>query len=169
MATNVKEGSMLVSRTATRVQVHQQTDSHSAPFSLRCAALIIDYILLAGVVALSTVIARMLGDGTRAVGSPTQVFGVVVAIILLIVNYALLAGLTGQTIGKFVTGLKIEKTEGGKPGFGRVIARHFLGYPMSCLTLGFGFILAALNSRGRALHDMLSGTVVVRKHTRRLG
>jgi uncharacterized RDD family membrane protein YckC len=44
--------------------------------------------------------------------------------------------------------------------------RHFIGYPLSFLTLGFGILIAAINPRGRALHDLIAGTIVVRDDRR---
>jgi len=47
-------------------------------------------------------------------------------------------------------------------GIGRAFLRHFVGYPLSAFTLGLGFIIAALNPRGRGLHDLIAGTIVIR-------
>jgi len=69
----------------------------------------------------------------------------------------------GQTIGKWATGLRIERTDGSAASPARIILRHFVGYPLSILTLGIGFMLATLNSRGRTLHDLIGDTVVVRE------
>jgi uncharacterized RDD family membrane protein YckC len=41
--------------------------------------------------------------------------------------------------------------------------RHTVGYLASLVTLGLGFLLAAFNREGRALHDLIAGTVVVRE------
>jgi uncharacterized RDD family membrane protein YckC len=35
------------------------------------------------------------------------------------------------------------------------------------LTLGIGFLLATFNAHGRALHDIIADTVVVRENARR--
>jgi uncharacterized RDD family membrane protein YckC len=48
-------------------------------------------------------------------------------------------------------------------GIGRALVRHFLGYPLSFLILGLGFLIAALTVSGRGLHDMIAGTIVVRE------
>ena len=144
-------------RARTRVRVHKTR----APFSLRCGALLIDYIVLVAIVAASTLIARMLGRGGRIAGNSTETFGLVLALLVAILNFGLFAGLWGQTIGKWATGLRIERTNGHAASPGRIALRHFVGYPLSILTLGIGFLLAALNSRGRALHDLIADTVVV--------
>ncbi|HEY7784787.1 MAG TPA: RDD family protein [Pyrinomonadaceae bacterium] len=133
-----------------------------APFSLRCGAILIDYIILVAVLAFSTLVARMMGGGARTAGNSSETAGILIAIALGILNLGVLAGLTGLTIGKWTTGLRIERKDGSPLGIGRAMLRHFIGYPLSLLPLGGGFALAALGSRGRALHDLIAGTIVVR-------
>ncbi len=86
------------------------------------------------------------------------------AIVVAVLDLGVLAGLTGKTIGKWATGLRVELTSGQVPGLGRALLRHFVGYPLSFLTLGFGFLLVALTTRGRGLHDLIAGTVVIREN-----
>ena len=137
-------------------------ERHPAPFSLRCGAALIDYILLVGIVAFSTIIARWLGGGARTAGNSAETVGVLVAFTVAVINFVLLAGLTGRTVGKWATGLRIEQMDGDLPGIPVALFRHFVGYPLSCLTLGLGFLLAVFSAQGRGLHDLISGTVVVR-------
>jgi len=88
---------------------------------------------------------------------------VVLAIVVALLNFAVLPGLTGFTLGKWAAGLRIQRVRGGEPGILRAMLRHFIGYPLSLVTLGLGFLLAALTVQGRGLHDMIAGTVVVRE------
>jgi len=125
--------------------------------------MLIDYIVLIAIVALSTLIARMFGGGARTAGSSAETAGFMIAIMIAVLDLGVLAGLTGKTIGKWTTGLRVQRPDGAEPGVGRAMLRHFVGYPLSFLTLGFGFLLAALTTRGRALHDLIAGTVVVRE------
>jgi len=71
--------------------------------------------------------------------------------------------LTGRSVGKWITGLQIERPRGGTPGIPRAVLRHFIGYPLSIIPFGLGFLLAMVVPTGRALHDFISGTVVVRR------
>lgn len=134
-----------------------------APFSLRCGALLIDYIALAAIVVFGTLIARLLGGGARSAGSSAETIGILITIVLAILNLGVLPGLTGRTLGKWATGLRIEKTDGSDIGIGRALLRHFIGYPLSFLLLGIGFLIAAVTVRGRGLHDIIAGTIVVRE------
>jgi len=134
-----------------------------APFSLRCGALLIDYIVLVAIVVLGTLIARMLGGGARSAGSSAETIGFVLAVVVAVIDLGLLPGLTGLTIGKWATGLRIERVDGSPVGVGRAFVRHFVGYPLSFLILGIGFLMATVTVRGRALHDIIAGTLVVRE------
>ena len=155
-----------------RAVADDEAAARRTPFALRCGALLIDYTVLAGVVACSTVLAQLLGGGVRWTGDATLTLGYVVALTLAALNFFILPTFTGQTIGKWATGLRIERrgSNSGSPGFGRIAFRHTIGYLLSLLTLGLGFLLAAFARDGRALHDRLAGTVVVRdRHDARAG
>jgi uncharacterized RDD family membrane protein YckC len=133
-----------------------------APFSLRCGAILIDYVLLISILASSTLVARMLGGGARTAGSSSETIGILTMVIVAFLNLGLFPGLKGLTVGKWATGLRIERPGQTELGIGRALLRHFVGYPLSFLTLGLGFLLAAVNARGLTLHDLIAGTVVVR-------
>ena len=122
----------------------------------------IDYIVLMAIVAVCTLVARTLGGGARTAGSSTETVGWLIVVLVAILNFGIFPGLRGQTIGKWSTGLRIERTNGQGLGIGRAFLRHFVGYPASIVTLGIGFLIAAANTRGRALEDLIADTVVVR-------
>jgi uncharacterized RDD family membrane protein YckC len=133
------------------------------PFSLRCGAILIDYIVLVAILAFSTLISRLLGGGARSAGSSSETVGVLLALAVAALDLGVLPGLTGLTIGKWATGLRIRRSNGSELGIGHAFLRHFVGYPLSAITLGLGFIIAAFNARGRGLHDLVAGTIVVRE------
>jgi uncharacterized RDD family membrane protein YckC len=133
------------------------------PFSLRCGAILIDYIVLAAILAFRTLVSRLLGGGARSAGSSSLSVGLFLTVAVAALDLGVLPGLTGLTIGKWATGLRIRRSDGTELGIGRAFLRHFIGYPLSALTLGLGFIIAALNARGRGLHDLIAGTIVVRE------
>ena len=134
-----------------------------APFSLRCGAMPIDYTLVVAVLAFATLLARLFGGGGRWTGATVLNFGYLAAAAVAVLNFIVLASLAGRTTGKWVTGLRIERRDGRPLSVGRAALRHLIGYPVSVLPFGLGFLLAAFNLDGRALHDMIAGTVVVRE------
>jgi len=134
-----------------------------APFALRCGAILIDYIILVGILAFSTLVSRLMGGGARAAGNSSETVGIVVTIIVAALGLGVLPGLTGLTVGKWAAGLRILRDDGSEIGIGRAFLRHFVGYPLSFITLGLGFLAAAFTTRGRGLHDLIAGTIVVRE------
>jgi uncharacterized RDD family membrane protein YckC len=132
-----------------------------APFSLRCGALLIDYTLVASVVAFSTLLARLFS--TRSAADAALTVGFALAAVVAALDFLLLPALTGRTAGKWATGLRVERRDGEPLSFARALLRHTVGYLASFVTLGVGFLLAAFNREGRALHDLVAGTVVVRE------
>ena len=134
-----------------------------APFALRCGAILIDYITLVAILVFSTLVSRLLGGGARSWGNSSETAGLVLTIIVAGLNLGVLPGLTGFTIGKWAAGLRILQQNGAEIGIGRAFLRHFVGYPVSFFTLGLGFLIVAFTSRGRGLHDLIAGTVVVRQ------
>ena len=48
-----------------------------------------------------------------------ETVGVLISFVVALANYVLLAGLTGRTVGKWATGLRIEQQDGDVPGIDR--------------------------------------------------
>jgi len=105
----------------------------------------------------------MLGGGARSAGSSAEAIGFLLTFIAAVLDLGILPGLTGLTLGKWATGLRIERVDGSRVGIGRAFLRHFVGYPLSFLILGIGFLMATVTSRARGLHDIIAGTLVVRE------
>ena len=156
-----REGASAVRTAAAVAKPRARGVYHRAPFSLRCGALLIDYTLVASVVAFSTLLARLFS--TRSAADTALTIGYVLAVAFAALNFLLLPAFTGRTAGKWATGLRVERRDGEPLSFGRALLRHTVGYLASFVTLGVGFLLAAFNREGRALHDIVAGTVVVRE------
>lgn len=91
------------------------------------------------------------------------VTGANLLVILLGVAYVLGFWLTKQaTPGKLAIGARIvDARTGAKPSVGQFILRY-LGYFVSSLPLGLGFLWVAFDRRKQGWHDKIAGTVVVR-------
>lgn len=151
-------------RAAARAEVN--FERLRAPFSLRCGALLIDYILLAGVMAFATLLARFFGDMRRG-SSFVLTAGYIAVASVAFLNFVVIPALSGRTLGKWMAGLRIERRDGVPLSIPRALVRHLLGYALTALTLGLGFLISAFDSKGRALHDLIAGTVVVRSRAQR--
>ncbi|MER3632116.1 MAG: hypothetical protein C4325_08110 [Blastocatellia bacterium] len=73
----------------------------------------------------------------------------------------LLPLVTGQSLGKMATGIRIVDLTGRMPSFGKILLRQTIGYLLIAGSFGIGFLISALSKKGRALDDYLAGTVVV--------
>ncbi len=66
------------------------------------------------------------------------------------------------TFGKRALGLKVTNLSGEPIRFGQASGRFF-GKIVSSMTFYIGFIMAGFTERKQALHDMIAGTLVVKK------
>ncbi len=145
-----------------KVVVDFDPDRLKAPFLLRCGALLIDYILLISIPVISLLLARFSGeDGAKLLTSELNNTGWLIMILLGLTNFIIFPMFTGQSIGKMLTGLRVVKLDGTNPTFGALFLRHIVGYPLTVLTGGIGFLISAFNQKGRSLNDIIAGTVVV--------
>jgi uncharacterized RDD family membrane protein YckC len=133
-----------------------------APFLLRCGALCIDYIFLVSVPIFGLFAGRMMGiDGAKLLNSELSNAGWLIAVLLGLTNFVVFPMFAGQSIGKMLTGLRIVKADGSIPTFKSLLLRHLVGYPVTVLTGGLGFIFSVFNAKGRAIHDYIAGTEVI--------
>ncbi|MEW6196637.1 MAG: RDD family protein [Bacteroidota bacterium] len=66
------------------------------------------------------------------------------------------------TLGKIIIGIKVTDIFGNKISFGKATGRYFGKY-LSGFILCVGYIMAAFTEKKQALHDILSGCLVVDK------
>ena len=123
-----------------------------------------DLALLAGLDALVVWLTLRL-TGLQPVGLNLQSLGALplppLAAFLCLLDAGYLAGLTaagGQTIGKMTCGLRVTDADGEPVSLPRALARTFW-MPVS-VTLGVPWIF--IDRESRTLHDVLSGTRVMR-------
>lgn len=129
----------------------------AARFSERFVAYLIDTLPFgAGAVLTAYVWGGPLGKPLE----PESLSRIAAAWITLAVLYQFAANVSGAGLGKALMGLRVLTLGGEVPGAFRSLARALfwlLGTPLC----NFGFLLALLRADSRALHDLLSGTVVV--------
>lgn len=147
----------------------------AAGFPRRMAAAIVDgLIVLATTAGLTFVAALALGvplPKAKELGPDLLVAGLldrspmaVGAIGLLLGIGALyhiyFGGITGQTLGKRMLGLRVISSRGTAPGAGRGMVR-FLALLVSMFPAGLGWLWCLFDRERRALHDHLAGTYVI--------
>ncbi len=143
----------------------EATRHRYAGFWLRFAAYLIDFVLI-------YIVEGVLAVGVVMMG-PHELN--VVAILYGLVNFALVSAALAwayfalfesspmqATVGKYALGLYVSDLSGDPIGFWRATARYWLKM-FSSLTLMVGWIIAAFTPQKQALHDLLAGTLVLRR------
>ena len=69
------------------------------------------------------------------------------------------------TPGKMALGLVIVDAETGQPASPGKYVLRYLGYIVSAVVILIGYIWVAFNPRKQGWHDLIAGTVVVKKNT----
>lgn len=125
-------------------------------FFKRLLAYLIDGIILGAVLAL---VAFIFGSNVESrdsiIDNATPFLTLAYFVILPI---TVLQG----TLGKYVLGMKITNSEGGRISLLQSIARFFSAF-LSSLTLFIGYLMIAFTKNKQALHDKISKTYVIAK------
>jgi uncharacterized RDD family membrane protein YckC len=132
-----------------------------AGFGLRYGAWMFDFLI--------TLISTMLFTfGLTAVshksvvGSNRDLFIVAgLTVLLVLMNFVLLAGSNGQTAGMRILGIYIVRVDGGKFTRKQAALRHLVGYPLSMAVFFLGFLWMLWDPRQQGWHDKLARTIVV--------
>lgn len=74
--------------------------------------------------------------------------------------FAILETMKQATPGKMIVGIKVTDMNGNAITFGRATGRYFAKI-ISSLTFGVGYIMTAFTQQKQALHDIISGCLVV--------
>ena len=69
------------------------------------------------------------------------------------------------TLGKRAVGIVVTDTSERSLSFGRASGRHFAKL-LNSLTLGIGWIMVAFSRQKRGLHDVVAGTLVIRRKSK---
>lgn len=74
----------------------------------------------------------------------------------------LMEGITGGSIGKLVTGIRVKRKDGGKANLLTTTIR-FVAKIFSTLIFFIGYIIALFDRKRQTLHDKVANTLVLKK------
>ncbi len=152
------------------------TDRKYGGFWRRFFAFLIDKVILY-VVSLILFLIGLLAMGlkgdmmSRAAASPEDIMQGVGAIWLIYLTASFLAGMTyftwfhgigGRTPGKMLLGLRVIQASGDPMTPGLAFLRC-VGYLISGLVFGLGFLWIAFDGRKQGWHDKIAATLVIRE------
>ena len=120
------------------------------------------------IITLSFVIFIAIGmaiTGDESEGGAGFALGQVLNGLFAIAYYIYFIGSSGQTPGKRVFKVKIVRSDGqGRVGYGKAFLRY-IGYFVSYITLGLGFLWIAIDGKKQGFHDKIAGTLAVDTRT----
>jgi uncharacterized RDD family membrane protein YckC len=127
-----------------------------AGFWRRVAAALIDGILVGIVSGIVTAIAGAISDDA----------GLIAQLLLIVAAYVYYAGMESSayqaTVGKIALGIQVTDLTGTRISFARALGRN-LAEILSAVLLLIGYIMVAFTEKKQGLHDMIAGTLVVKK------
>lgn len=141
-----------------------------AGFGPRLVAGLVDTVVLGllelAVVLIGIVLGRKLLDPSDDSGGGQLLLncgGFALGVLVLFAYLADCWAWRGQTLGMMLMGLRVVLPDGRKPRLGRAALRA-VGWVMSLLTLGIGFLLISGDERHQGLADRIAGTYVIPVH-----
>jgi uncharacterized RDD family membrane protein YckC len=154
-----------------------------AGFGLRLVAIIIDVIIVG--ILQSFIIVPILaaigfgmfaGASTMDMSDPEATVGMAGTIMAMVGTYWILASCIQilyftfmessklqATIGKLALGIIVTDLNGNKLDFGKAFIRNLCRI-ISNMTLLIGYIIAGFTEKRQALHDIIAGTLVIKKN-----
>jgi uncharacterized RDD family membrane protein YckC/Tfp pilus assembly major pilin PilA len=137
-----------------RAAVARAVDLPYADFWARLGAFVIDSIVL-------TLIWVLVPLAVRAAGLP--VWLALLPTFIYFLYYAWFESSSSQaTLGKMALGIKVTDMQGERVAFARALGRS-LAHLISNFMFFIGYLVSGFTAKRQALHDVIAGTLVVRK------
>lgn len=149
---------------AARAEVPTRAATRSvqrADFGQRLGAILFDVLLFLIGLMLATFLLSSFSQKSVVSSNAMLVAFYAVAVGLFALNFVVLAGREGQTIGKRLVGIRIVTEDGEPVTYVNVLLRHCAGYFLSALAGFLGFLWAIWDSKNQGWHDKIAKTIVV--------
>lgn len=129
----------------------------------RIFAFLIDYFFVGLLMIPFAVVVLVLGVVTLGLG--WMLFGVLFPVVALTYIWTTMGGEKQATPGMSIMGIRLERLDGRRIDGAYAALHSILFWAANALLTPFVLIFTLIADRKRALHDILLGTVVVRKNS----
>ena len=131
-----------------------------AGFIRRLAALAVDWLFISIIADILRLAYTLSFRGVYDTGSYD--IAAILSMLLFVLYFTLLTGDGGQTLGKMVLSIRVERTDGLDMDYRRAFLRT-LGYFISFFFMTFlGFLWALWDRNNQTWHDKIAGTEVIK-------
>lgn len=127
----------------------------------RSFAYIVDLVVLLGLLFLYKILFVALTVATLGLATPLLVL--LAAAIPVAYHTLTIGGPAAATLGMRLFGLEVRVWNGGKPGYLQALLHTAVFYVTMSFTGGLILLWPLFSNRRRCLHDLLCGTLVVRR------
>ncbi len=147
--------------TSAQIDENFSRDELDGVLFLRTIAFVIDWVIIAVLAGVFGLIGTILGIVTLGAMLPP----VYMALSILPFAYHTLTigSPFSATLGQRAMGLEVRTWDKRRPGYVQAALQTMLFYMSVGLTSGLILILGLFNDKGRMLHDILAGTVTIRR------
>jgi uncharacterized RDD family membrane protein YckC len=141
--------------------LNKETEISGMPCGLirRLAIMLYDGVVVVSLLMLATTLAMLAGFGGRTAMKDPFFTAYLLAVWFLYLAWCWSKG--GMTVGMRAWRVKIENSDGLRPGWGSSLLRFVVSLVSAALA-GLGFLWSLFDTRKRTWHDILSGTRLVR-------
>jgi uncharacterized RDD family membrane protein YckC len=126
-------------------------------FALSILSSIISFIII----VITDIDISLSNDHFSVVSNTASGVLAITIVLLEFLYFGILWSIYGKTIGMSLFNIKVVRKDGSYPGFLRAGLRGTLGYWISGLILGIGYIWAAFDLDRQAWHDKIFDTFVI--------
>lgn len=155
-------GSRLAAAAAQFAALRGQLEDWMYAQSMPADSAIDLWLQLSGSVLTDSALQASVAQATRAICADIAWALAIAAVVASVYFIGFEASRWQATPGKRAFGLRVLAMDGSSLSLARAAGRHFAG-SLSWLTLNIGHALALFRRDGRALHDLIAGTVVIRR------
>lgn len=146
---------LLVDKAEAAPEVEEVVPNALTPWHVRAAALAVDLLPGAGVVATMALV--WLAVPPHSIWWWVSVSILVAAALMTMANRVVLPALFGHGMGRALLGIAVVRADGSPPGIGRLMVRE-LAHLLDTVSVFVGWLWPLWDSRRRTFADLLSGT-----------
>ncbi len=155
---------------APQTQSSGQSGTLNSPqhggFWRRFAALVLDSFIVNGIVIFIVgILALSLGPDLFNNASLMTALVIVIVTLIIIFSWIYFAAMESstrqRTLGKMALGIRVVDLAYNRIGFWKASGRHFGKFVSGAIPLFIGFAMAGFTKRKQALHDLMSGCLVI--------
>ena len=153
-------GSLSTPSGAIQVQFMTEQSVIKAGFFRRFAAFALDWLVLSIIADIVRFAYRFGSGADPGITNIDAAMGL--SAVLFILYFVLFTGEGGQTLGKMLLGIRVQRMDGSPVSYRLALVRT-LGYVLSTFFMTFlGFLWALWDKEKQAWHDKIAGTEVVK-------